>query len=386
MGDNLIRRGGAGIAAVVLGPWPVYPGTIAVVATYGMLVRGTVRILNFAPETGTFTRMVLPNVATGILTVAVAVAGAVVVPRIAARIAPNRGVVGERVRYVATMLVVSAMLTAAITLGARVFFVDAFTTQVVPIWVITLTTVVVAIATVWSSNSFMGAVRDRLQRQEDVIAEQLELVRSDRSRQLAAEEQVRAEAARYLHDDVQSALLRAAMRLQPLLQADDAVTREAAERTVEEIDRVREDGVRTIGRRLSPPLSSTGLIVALRELADQYAGVVEVELAFDEAAAERFRMVRGDDRAALALYRLAEQALQNALKHGRAQTARIDVALVGTGASIVVTADGSPPVELPVAGEGTAIVNAWVDDLSGTWSLVAGTGGGSVFTAVIGVT
>jgi signal transduction histidine kinase len=197
---------------------------------------------------------------------------------------------------------------------------------------------------------------------------------------------VRAEAARYLHDDVQSALLRASMRLQPLLQADDAATREAAERTVEDIDRVREDGVRSIGRRLSPPLTSTGLIVALGELADQYAGVVDVEVAFDEAAAERFRMVGADDRTALALYRLAEQALQNALKHGRAQAARIEVALVGSGASIVVTADGGSPVAAPVAGEGTAIVNAWVDDLGGSWSLVAGTEGGSVFAAVIGVT
>ena len=372
------RRVGGGLA-VFLGPWPVYPGTIAAVAAYGMLVRGTVRVLNFAPESGAFTGMILPNIATGVFTVAVGTGAAVLVPRIA----PGRG---GRLRYVGVMLAISVLLTAALTLGARVLFVDAYTATSAPVPTITITTALVAIATVWISNSLMGAVRDRLQRQEDVIAQQLALVRSDRSRQLAAEEQVRAEAARYLHDDVQSALLRAAMRLQPLLQSDDAFTREAAERTVEDIDRVREDGVRSIGRRLSPPLASTGLIVALRELADQYTGVVDVELAFDEAAAERFRMVRADDRTALALYRLAEQALQNALKHGRAQTARIDVALVGTGASIVVTADGSPPVESPVAGEGTAIVNAWVDDLSGSWSLAAGAGGGSVFTAVIGVT
>ena len=382
MPRRVVHRGGSVLAAF-LGPWPVYPGTIAAVSAYGMLVRGTVRALNFAPESDAFARMILPNIATGVFTVVVAAGAAVLVPRLAARIAPGRG---GRLRYVIVMLVISTLLTAALTLGARVLFVDAFRATSVPVPTITVTTALVAIATVWISNSLMGVVRDRLQRQEDVIADQLALVRSDRSRQLAAEEQVRAEAARYLHDDVQSALLRASMRLQPLLQADDAATRDAAERTVEDIDRVREDGVRSIGRRLSPPLSSTGLIVALRELADQYAGVVEVELAFDEAAAERFRMVRADDRTALALYRLAEQALQNALKHGRAQTARIDVALVGTGASIVVTADGSPPVELPVAGEGTAIVNAWVDDLSGTWSLAAGADGGSVFTAVIGVT
>ena len=73
--NPVILAVGVGVAAF-LGPWPVYPGTIAAVSAYGMLVRGTVRALNFAPESGAFTRMVLPNIATGLFTVGVATGGA----------------------------------------------------------------------------------------------------------------------------------------------------------------------------------------------------------------------------------------------------------------------------------------------------------------------
>jgi hypothetical protein len=40
---------------------------------------------------------------------------------------------------------------------------------------------------------------------------------------------------------------------------------------------VRSDGIRVIGRRLAPPLASTGLIVAMTELAASYDGVMVVD-------------------------------------------------------------------------------------------------------------
>jgi signal transduction histidine kinase len=229
------------------------------------------------------------------------------------------------------------------------------------------------------ANGITGFVLERFRREE-------ELVRAERTMQLAAEERVRSDTARYLHDDVQTALLRASLRLVPLVERtpdlDDQALLRAA---IAEIDTVRDEGVRAVGRRLSPPLSSIGLIVALNELAGSYAGVMRVDVEFDAAAAERFRIVGEDDRTALAIYRLSEQALQNALKHGRASTAHIRVSVSdGTPTTLLVTADGTAPARDRVAGNVTAIINAWLDDVGGTWSLDADESGGSSFRATIG--
>jgi glucose-6-phosphate-specific signal transduction histidine kinase len=204
--------------------------------------------------------------------------------------------------------------------------------------------------------------------------------------QLAAEERVRSETARYLHDDVQTALLRASLRLVPLVErTENPDDQELLRATIAEIDNVRDEGVRNVGRRLAPPLASTGLIVALNELAAFYDGVMIVEVEFDPAAAERLRMVTDDDRVALAAYRLAEQALQNALKHGHASWARVVLNLRDRPQlELIVEADGDAPARNRVAGNGTAIINAWLDDVGGQWGLLPADGGGSRFRATLG--
>ena len=81
----------------------------------------------------------------------------------------------------------------------------------------------------------------------------------------------------------------------------------------------------------------------------------------------------------------AEQALQNALKHGRASTAHIRVSVSdGTPTTLLVTADSTAPARDRVAGNVTAIINAWPDDVGGTWSLDADESGGSSSRATIG--
>jgi glucose-6-phosphate-specific signal transduction histidine kinase len=109
-----------------------------------------------------------------------------------------------------------------------------------------------------------------------------------------------------------------------------------------------------------------------------------IDIDFDAAAAERFRIVADDDRVALALYRITEQALQNALKHGHATWARVALNLRDQPLlELIVEADGDAPSATRVAGNGTAIINAWLDDVGGNWSLAAGVASGSVFRASI---
>jgi signal transduction histidine kinase len=357
------------LGRVFLGPWPIYPRAIATLVVYGMLIRGIVRALSQGPDGKPWFELLLPNGITVVVVAAVAWGGAKLLARL---------LTGGRARYVVVILLESLLITVALVLMVRRILPDGHSPVQPGVLPVAIFSAVMVIITVAFANGVAGFVLERFRREE-------ELVRAERTMQLAAEERVRAETARYLHDDVQTALLRASLRLVPVAErVSDSTDREALRLAIAEIDAVRDEGVRRIGRRLAPPLSSTGLLVALSDLAASYAGVMAVHLDVDAAASERFRIVADDDRVALALYRITEQALQNALKHG--QATQVDASVVMRDTQTVVLtleADGAAPLAGSVPGDGTAIINAWLDDVGGTWTLTAGMGGGSRFLAVL---
>ena len=377
MPEERVAAGGfvASLGRIALGPWPLYPKAIAVLVAYGMLIRAIVRALSQGVDGKPWQELLLPNLLTvGVVTV-VAWGSATMLRRVF----NWSGGSGGRGRYAVLILLESLLITASLVVMVRRLLPDGHSPVQPSVAAVAAFSALVVIVTVVVANGITGFVLERFRREE-------ELVRAERTMQLAAEERVRSDTARYLHDDVQTMLLRASLRLVPLIERtpdlDDQALLRAA---IAEIDAVRDEGVRAVGRRLSPPLSSTGLIVALNELAGSYAGVMRVAVEFDDAAAERFRIVGEDDRIALAVYRLSEQALQNALKHGGASTAHIRVSVPdGTPATLLVTADGTAPARDRVAGNGTAIINAWLGDVGGTWALDAAEGGGSRFRATIG--
>ena len=360
-----------GLGRVLFGPWPIYPKAIAALVVYGMLIRAIVRSLSQGVDGKPWVELLLPNVLTVVVVAVVAWGGAKVLSRLVA--GRRRG------RYVVVILLESLLITASLVVMVRRLFPDGHSPVqpgVLPVALLSLAMVVVTVA---FANGVTGFVLERFRRAED-------LVRSERTMQLAAEENVRSETARYLHDEVQTALLRASLRLVPLAQqTDDPTDQETLRTAIAEIDAVRSEGVRVIGRRLAPPLSSTGLIVSMSELAASYDGVMAIDIDFDAAAAERFRIVADDDSVALALYRITEQALQNALKHGHATRVRVDVEL-SSGSTVLlnIAADGTAPAAGAVPGNGTAIINAWLDDVGGQWGLLPADGGGSLFRATLG--
>lgn len=360
----------AGLGRILFGPWPIYPLAIATLVIYGMLIRAIVRSLSQGADGRPWVDLLLPNGITVVVVGAAAWGCAKVLARLAAG--------GGRFRYVAVILLESLVITAALVLMVRRVLPDGHTPVQPGVLPVALFSALMVVITVAFANGVTGFVLERFRREE-------ELVRAERTLQLEAEENVRAETARYLHDDVQTALLRASLRLAPLVEQADPAEQVVLRTAIAEIDAVRSDGVRIVGRRLAPPLSSTGLIAAMSELAATFEGVMIVDIDVDAAAADRFRIVGDDDRAALAIYRLAEQALQNALKHGHASRARVVLSLAGrTGAQLVVEADGTAPSAQRIPGYGTAIVNAWLDDVGGQWTLTAREGGGSRFRAEIG--
>jgi signal transduction histidine kinase len=163
----------------------------------------------------------------------------------------------------------------------------------------------------------------------------LELYRTDMERR----ETERTALAAELHDDVlqhMAILSNQFSGLQP--------TPELLETYQYTANRIREitSGLRT-------PLLAFGLSSALADLVDsaQDRGLKGVSLFYDLAESD----IRLDERLELHLYRLAQQALDNALQHARASEIRLSGSLSAAAVDLVISDNG---VGFP-AGEGLDI-------------------------------
>jgi len=156
---------------------------------------------------------------------------------------------------------------------------------------------------------------------------------------LRAQEQERARVARDLHDEVNQSLTGLLLRL-------EAVREQAPPELAPQLDEtkaVANQAMRellSLARQLRPTaLDDHGLVAAISGQVEQArAGGVEADLEADGD----FSDLAGD--AQLVVYRVAQEALSNATRHGEAE--RIEVTLVRAGES----------VELAVADDGRGFV------------------------------
>jgi two-component system, NarL family, sensor histidine kinase UhpB len=166
------------------------------------------------------------------------------------------------------------------------------------------------------------------------MIERLEYERRDSARRaLKAQEDERLRVARDLHDEVGQRLTAV------MLQLGDDGAREEVRSALEE--------VREIGRRLRPEaLDDLGLAAALRSLAN-------------DLEQRTGRRVDRDIRAPAQLtseqevvaYRIAQEALTNALRHADAASIRLELACVGQ-ATVLVVEDTGPGVNAFADGTG----------------------------------
>jgi two-component system sensor histidine kinase UhpB len=164
-------------------------------------------------------------------------------------------------------------------------------------------------------------------------------------RVLAAQEAERARIARGLHDEVGQVLTAVLLELdalEPSLPAERAPdlrqTKAAVREALEE--------VRRIARELRPQvLEELGLVSALTELAGAFSRRTGLRIDRDFATG----LPALDDKAELAVYRVAQEALTNVARHADARSARIS--LEPGPHSLVLTVcddgrgfpDGEPP-------------------------------------------
>jgi len=382
-----VRSALGGVVSTLIGPGSFEPWAVFWIVLLCMLVRAAVLANVFATSGAIFRENLLLMFAHAAVVAAVAGALFAAVPRALERIRPLRGARTGRPRYLLAIVLVAVATTGALIVMHRVVLVPPIPLSLVfrPLPNAIAGNFLFVLPLLLLTNGIASRFAERQRRTEVVLRSELASVRTERIALIAADERVRGEIARSLHDDVQTELLRASLRLAAVAEAVPPGRREEFALALAEIEHAREDGVRAVGRRLAPPLGALGLVAALREHCDGFAGVLDVELDVDDAVRARFLRTGDDDPVAIAIYRTVEQGLQNALKHARARHARLRLSS-GADAQVrlELATDGEPLPDDWQPGLGATVIGTWVDAVGGSWSLRPGDDAGAVLTATFG--
>ncbi len=154
-----------------------------------------------------------------------------------------------------------------------------------------------------------------------------------------AREQDGARVSRMLHDEVGQVLSAVGLQLD-LLRMDQAENPAAAASRITEIQHMLEAAigrVRDLSYELNPSVvERAGLQAALERLEGRYRPEFKgsIRLSYDASA-------RLPAEAALAMYKIAEQALDNAVRHSGASNIEVFVTNSKTGVSLAIRDDGS---------------------------------------------
>ncbi len=190
-------------------------------------------------------------------------------------------------------------------------------------------------------------------------------LRESNTRILMAREEERRRVAQDLHDSIAQGLT--ALQMQMYATATNVgLDSEEGEKFSAASKRCQQLGteVRQISHQLYPPaLDLLGLSMALDEVFEQYrvSGVVCTLEADDEM--RRARFPQGVE---VALYRTAQEAISNAVRHGKAKEIRIQFATSGDDILLAVTDNGCGfDVETSHKGLGMTSMTGRIDGIGG---------------------
>ena len=222
---------------------------------------------------------------------------------------------------------------------------------------------------------------------EAVVRERTRNLQNEISQRLAVERQIAAISDREqrrigheLHDGLGQHLAGVAFRAKALEQQLAAQNlpqaREAAELTGLVSDAIRQ--ARLLARGLDPlELQNHDLVAALQGLA------VETQKTFTVACVTNFLQaapaLRVNRQAGLAFYRICQEAVHNALTHGKAKLIQIELAVTEGQLVLKVSDDGCgfSPNDGPFSGMGLGIMRVRAGSIDGKLEIHSTPGGGA---------
>jgi signal transduction histidine kinase len=217
----------------------------------------------------------------------------------------------------------------------------------------------------------------QVRRSETALRTSSQRIRDLGGRLLGAQEAERSRIARELHDDVsqQAALLE--IDLQLLNDSGLGGNQAAQTLACEALERAQSIArtVHSLSRRLHPAkLRLIGLVASLNSLQRDFSES-DVTISFSHRDVPA---VLGDELA-LCVFRIVQEAIQNAVKHGAAGKVAIDLAGGRDGLVLTIVDDGTGFDVGAVSGEGLGLISMRerLEPLGGTLKIVSNRGSGT---------
>jgi two-component system sensor histidine kinase UhpB len=169
------------------------------------------------------------------------------------------------------------------------------------------------------------------------MLDRIEFERANSARRaLTAQEQERLRVARELHDEVGQTLTAIALEAERAAEAGSGADRESWLRVGEWVQRSIED-VRRIARELRPEaLDDLGLVNAFIAMCNRVSAQAGIEI--ERHLAER--LPDRDPNVDLVVYRVAQEALTNVMRHSGASRATVSLEVIGDRLRLRVSDDG----------------------------------------------
>jgi signal transduction histidine kinase len=187
-------------------------------------------------------------------------------------------------------------------------------------------------------------------------------LKMDREDLIKADESVRDQTSRFLHDRVQSDLMVVGMKLRSIAGHSSAEVNEVIDRAISRLENTRTSDLKNLVQILAPNFQADGLASAIDNLLEQYRTTMDVSAHIDEKSQAL------NSQVLLGIFRITEQGILNALVHGPANKVQIEITTDDRGISKLVISDDGPGVliEEVSSGVGTAIIDSWVGILNGS--------------------
>ena len=182
-------------------------------------------------------------------------------------------------------------------------------------------------------SQLLGVAQDVTDRERSERA-----LRQLSSRLLRAQEEERSRIARELHDDLSQRMALLNMEIDMLAQGagDERLESELA-RLSAHVGELA-SSVRKLSHALHPSaLQHLGLVAAIDQLRREVARLHGLDIEFEH----RDMPERLIDEAALGLYRIAQEALRNVVKHSQSDSASVSLCRRGAWIELTVTDDGA---------------------------------------------
>jgi signal transduction histidine kinase len=209
-----------------------------------------------------------------------------------------------------------------------------------------------------------------------------------RRHRLAAGEAERQRWARELHDDTLQSLsaLRVGLSTAKRSKQPDALQR-AVTTAIEHL----EESIATLRALIADlrpaSLDELGTGAAVQALAERAArGGIEVDVSIDLAYEEGRQSMRHTLELETAIYRIVQEALNNAIKHGKAQRAVVEIYESDRDVTVRVRDDGDGfDLEVRTNGFGLLGMHERVELLEGTLQIESSPSAGTTITAIVPV-